>query len=266
MRELAKLSTALVIGLALGVALGRATTPPGSDPTASGRLARHDAAADSEEVASTADRLRAQALASALAELVEARQPASREVVEDLVRWGDGAGDVSRLVINEMSDRELISTITSLTDLTREDLEGVSNLREYANRLAEVAMSGVLTDPIPAPLDANAVEFATSASTVDGPADPRDVFHPGEEKIYAVFPTEGYLDDHVVVHWYHADASELLLFGRYAVNPGDDYSYVWLDPPQEWQSGPYRVEIFGDDESMPPLAIGSYEVADAGAP
>lgn len=268
-RELARTSSALAtglgiglgIGLALGIWIGSAPSQPEAD--AEHLLAEEERSAAAREGSSRAARWRAQILADALTSLMEAQRPGAREAIEDLLRLGDGAEELSRLVIDEMSDRELIAAITSFTALTRRDLDEVSDLRRYAHRLTEIAMSGVVTDPLPTPFGASGVRFATSANTLDGAVDPSDVFRPEARKIYAVFPSERYDDGHVVVHWYHSDDPELLLFDRYLVTPGDAFSYVWLDRPRGWEPGEYRVEVYTGDEELRALAVGSYRVVDA---
>ncbi len=266
-RELARTSSALAIGLGIGLALGiwigSSASQPEVDPNAEHLLAEDERTAAAREGGSRAARWRAQILADALTSLIEARRPVAREAIGDLLRLGDGAEELSRLVIDEMSDRELISAITSFTALTRTDLDEVSDLRRYAHRLTEIAMSGVVTDPLPTPFGTSGVRFATSANTLDGAVDPRGVFDPEDRKIYAVFPSERYEYGHVVVHWYHSGDPELLLFDRYLVKPGDEFSYVWLERPRGWEPGEYRVEVYSGDEELRALAVGSYRISDS---
>ncbi len=187
----------------------------------------------------------------------------SAATVSDLLDWGRAPEDVSRRIINEMSDDELISTITSLTKLTAEDLEGYSDLRDYANRLAHVGLSGVITPELSEGFghSEREVNFSTGASLSSGARDPRFEFEKSTRKIYAVIPNDESTDDRVMVHWYRIDRPEIMLFDQFQVNPADNFSFVWLkSPPGGWGAGQYRVEFFSPDEFLTPIASGTYNV------
>ncbi|MCP5040655.1 MAG: hypothetical protein GY944_06465 [bacterium] len=262
-----QLAAALLIGLVLGAVIGRTTAPTTDTPSDATTANREDSSpgpgigvianlidqaeefVDSEHV----DRL------STVGEII------SNASVSDILDWSRAPEDVSRRIINEMSDDELISTITSITKLQPEDLNEYSDLRDYANRLSHIAMSGVITPEISAEFDGVEVDvtFATDASSSHGAEDPSSVFTGDTRKIYAVIPNVGDQHNDVMVHWYRVDQPRNLLFDQYRVSPDNDYSYVWLKSPNgQWDQGEYRVEFFSADELLVPIASGTYSVAE----
>ena len=168
------------------------------------------------------------------------------------------AGDVSRAVetsISQMSDRDLESVLASTVHLSREEIEDVGDLRAFANRLAEIAMEDTL---MPTDMDAGGdhVVFTTSPQMDDS----RSQFDAGESRIYAVFPTDYFDQEKVMVKWYRRDHPEILLLQRYPIVSGDEYGHVWLEPNRGWEQGQYKVDIYSGDESMTLVATGNYSV------
>jgi len=187
----------------------------------------------------------------------------SNASVSDFVDWGRAPENVSRRIINEMSDDELISTITSMTKITADDLGEYSDLRDYANRLTHIAMSGIITDELADDFgyDSFEVQFSTGANKSTGARDPQIRFEEDARKIYAVIPTGDRISDRLMVHWYRIDQRENLLFDQYRVSPSDEYSYVWLKSPAgRWAPGEYRVQFFSADEFLTPIASGTYHI------
>jgi hypothetical protein len=257
-----QLSLSLLVGILIGGVAGRMTAPITTTPTA----VKEQPAKPKQDIRSVAK------MVKKAEEAIEASDGGGLGVVgdilnaasvSDLLDWGSAPERVSSRIINEMSDDELISTITSITKIDSDALAEVSDLRDYANRLTHIAMSGIITPEISdefADVDVS-VEFATDASSSGGAEDPRFVFDQNARKIYAVIPNAGIGAENVMVHWYRVDQPENLLFDQYRVSPDDDYSYVWLKAPnREWQPGTYRVEFFSSDELVTPLASGTYSV------
>ena len=50
------------------------------------------------------------------------------------------------------------------------------------------------------------------------------------------------------------------MFDRYPIGAIDRDSYVWLSQPEGWSEGAYEVTIYAAEESLDPIAVGSYEV------
>ncbi len=256
-----QLAITLFIGLVIGAFAGRLTAP---SPSATSPAERATPARPGPgSVAKIMERVAEVAGADEDSGLLPIAEDVLGSVgVSDLLDWGRAPEEVSRRVINEMSDAELITTITSVTKIDAEDLAEYSDLRDYANRLTHVALSGIITPDIAEEFghDTLDVEFGTGASSSYGADDPRFEFDEMARKIYAVIPNHEDAGKNVMVHWYRIDEPENLLFDKYRVNPNDDYSYVWLKSPGRWGIGEYRVEFFSADEYLTPMASGTYSV------
>jgi hypothetical protein len=258
-----QLSVTLLLGLLIGVFVGRWTAP--SDNTVRPRQAEVPKPASKQELGDLA-RL-AKGVKDAIGNdagfgLAAVGEILSAASVSDLLDWGSAPENVSRRIINEMSDDELVSTITSITKITPNELGEVSDLRDYANRLSHIGMSGVFTPG----LDDNfghetlEVEFSTRANKASGARDPEQEFAGDTRRIYAVIPNNDASGENLMVHWYRIDQPKIMLFDQYRVSPSDDYSYVYLKSPGEWTSGEYRVEFFSADEHLTPIAAGNYYI------
>ena len=166
----------------------------------------------------------------------------------------------AEFLIDQMSDDQLIDLISGVTNFTPNDVADERDPRELARRLASIAMDGVLRDPAPASEESVSVEFATQVSTDNAAEQPSSEFQAGAERIYAVFPNEGYRGEEVVVKWYRTDRRELLMLRKHAVLPEDTRSYVWLEPDGGWPAGEYGVEFYSSTGGIEKLAEGRYSV------
>jgi hypothetical protein len=174
------------------------------------------------------------------------------------------------LAIARMTDAELISSITRFTNIGRDELARVSDVPDYARRLAGVAMSGVLPEarpPAPAPGSESAVEPVVFARSVDAertPDDPAAQFVLGPtDRIYAVFPSDAYTGDRVLAKWFRRGDFTLLLFGTFPIHRADSASHVWMERAQGWQPGAYVVELYDPSEPLQKLAAGEFDVTSA---
>lgn len=255
-----QLIVTLAIGLMLGGALGR-WTAPSPDPAATpGEQVTAPSPGIISEIAKNIQNAGLPGAEKGLAAVGEIIAAAS---VSDILDWGRAPENVSRRIINEMSDDELITTITSITMITADELAEISDLRDYANRLSHIAMSGVITPDIADTFghDTATVEFSTKANKSSGADDPRYEFYDDARRIYAVIPNNEDSTSTIMVHWYRIDQPEILLFDRYRVSPTDNYSYVWLKGPSgPWPSGEYRAEFYSADEDLTPIASGTYRI------
>ncbi len=273
-RPAVALVATLIIGFALGLITGRFTAPgPDVTSTAPG-VATTDAKKKTKKKEDDGPGLGMIAgLAKQAEDFIDSSGDAqglgavsdilSHASMSDILDWNRNPEEVSGRIINEMSDDELVSTITSITKVSPEQLGEYSDLRDYANRLSHIAMSGMITDDISdefTDVDLS-VEFATDASSSRGPEDPATVFAEDTRKIYAVIPNPGDIGGNVMVHWYQVDQPRKLLLDQYRISPKDNFSYVWLKAPnRRWTEGQYRVEFFSADEFLAPLASGTYRV------
>ncbi len=271
-RPVVALVATLVIGFALGIVTGRVTAPRPDAGFQTAATAPGDAAKAKEEDDGPGLGVIA-GLAKQAGDFIENSEQAqnlaavsdilSHASVSDILDWSSNPKQVTGRIINEMSDDELVSTITSITKVTPEQLGEYSDLRDYANRLSHIAMSGLITEDATeefADIDLT-VEFATDASSSRGAEGPSTVFPEKTRKIYAVIPNPGDIGSNVMVHWFRTDQPQKLLLDQYRISPQDNYSYVWLKrPDRRWAEGDYRVEFYSADEFLAPIASGEYRV------
>ncbi len=220
-----------------------------------------DERATESAAASGQDALEA-SLRSALMESGLARLQLAARVgdLEALLRDLDGA-DYSQIVnegISTLSDRELQSVLASTVHLSSEEIGEIRDIRAFSKRLAELAMEDII-EPETSQGGVDHVIFTTSPEMDDVDVNARTHFGPGADRIYAVFPTERFGEDTVMVKWYRRDRPEILLFQRYSVVPGDPNGYVWLSR-DAWEPGQYKVSVYTGDETMTALASGHYWV------
>lgn len=205
--------------------------------------------------------------AAGLAEAAAPRGP-GRQLIDDsraaLARYVFDAGgapeQAADFLIGQLSDEQLVGVIAGMTNLTEHDLSGVRDPREFASRLSSVVMDGVLRDPVADETPGEAVEFATRVTPFNAPDEPSTDFEAGTRRIYAVFPSDGYREDTVMVKWYRSDQPELLMFKKHPIQTSDDQSYVWLEPTGGWSAGDYRVEFYTNDDRLGKIASGDYSV------
>jgi len=175
-------------------------------------------------------------------------------------------GDTSKaveLMIEGMADRELIASIVATTNTSRADLDDIRDLRGYAKRLANIALDGVLTEGSPDPVGVPDVMFTSDIDPDGFPEEVNESFGTrSQRRIYAVFPSEDFVGDQVLVKWFREGESDLLLFGRYPIEPGKPLNHVWMERDGGWQSGPYVVEFFDPAEPLERLAMGRFVVSD----
>jgi hypothetical protein len=181
-------------------------------------------------------------------------------VLSDL--WHRQPVEVVDVVTHMMSDRELSSAVTSLTNLTEEDLAEVDDLRAFSSRLAGIAAEGLLTDLE----DADYAHVQRVEFFAPGDDNAQSTFASTEIKIIAEYPTPDDSPSRVLVKWIQEDPYELLQFRRRSINPDGDYTTTSARQIGGWREGAYRVQIFSLNEAVDLLAEGRFKIlSDAGA-
>ncbi len=244
----------LVVGISIGFAWGRLGAPA-RDADAKRLAATAPLSAPLDLAGDPAEQ--AQSLIDdpdALARL--------RALANEAFDWGASPKRVVRGVIDQMDDDQLVSLVSSLTDFTGEELRDGRDLRGFVERLAEVAMDGTLTEPAPLDRGVGRVEFAARVDADNAPVDPSNRFLASERRIFAVFESAEFGGEQVFAKWTRASDGEVLLFGRYPIDPRDTYSYVWLGTPSGgWEPGEYRVDFYTTDTEMEMIASGMHVVS-----
>ena len=252
-----KLFIALAVVFVTGLALGRLSAPDESaKPADAGPLAAHpEPEPTAPEVPTSAAET---ALDRALANAGLSDMRASLE--EYGFDWRGQFEPAVDFVIDQMSDEELITAITGVTNLSEAEVSSVRDLREFASRLSTVAFKGVFSDPEPSPPEVDAISFSTSVTGENAAEQAGESFESGEGRIYAVFPSDRLHQDKVLAKWYRSDRRELLMLEMHTIDPQDGLSYVWFEPDSGWQPGEYSVEFYTTDSSVEQIATGQYTV------
>lgn len=175
----------------------------------------------------------------------------------------DQGGDPQQavdFVIDRMSDGELISVMAGVTNFTQEDLSTLRDPREFARRLSSIAMDGLFREQPFVEAAQELVSFSTAVTSENAAVGESLDIEAGARRVYAVFPSEGYPLDEVVVKWYRTDNPEILLLGRYPIVRGDAQSFVWLERRHGWPAGAYGVEFYTSDDRLEKFASGQYVV------
>ena len=262
----------LLLALAAGVGVGRGTAPASSPTIDSSPVPASQASVPVDGAALARDTGRGDVLSTAdeaarAAEAVRDRADVLRDwesdpradVVRALAEWGGDPSEVVGVMIDAMSDDELRSTLMSLTRLSESDLDEVRDLRAFSRRVSEIAIDGVLSESPPEDAGVTDVRFAQDFDPQSQEDMARDRFAV-DGRMYAIFPTDQYPQDEVFVKWYRADDPEIMLFDQYPVEREAEESFVWMDRPEGWPEGEYRVEVYSGDEDLRKLSTGRYYI------
>ncbi|MCH2169976.1 hypothetical protein MK489_04255 [Myxococcota bacterium] len=183
------------------------------------------------------------------------------ELAMSALSWAIDPEAVVGHTIDQMSDRELVTVVTSLTDLTDADFDGIRDVRGFARRLSAVAMEGVITDTAYSDPRLPRVEFTSEIDSQGFPVGSAEDFGSGSERIYAVFSPDEVPGEEVLVKWSRSDRRELLLFKHFPVWREDESSFVWIEEPGGWPAGTYDVDIYAANSELPKLSSGQYTVS-----
>ena len=139
---------------------------------------------------------------------------------------------------------------------------GLFDRRETANRIADVAMEGVVTDEQEPPAHAGLVPIDFGAEqngrVVDWETGQR--FDRSAGRLYALFDTRDFDAGHVMVKWRQRETGQLLLMQQHRVRSGHARGFVWLQPNGRWAPGEYQVDVYSTDSELAHLATGRYVV------
>lgn len=227
--------------------------PSAADTAAATRLAAATAAAplDGEAPEAMDDGSEFARLVAAVIE--------DRSLAQAALRWGGDPTVAIANIVNQMSDRELIAAVSSISDFAGRDIKKAPDMRRYATRLSEIALGGITGEPSIGPGEIE-IEFSTSLEQGNSAPDAQSRFGTEDGKIYAVFPNEDVPSGPVLVKWSRTDQPELLLFEQYSINRQRERSYVWFKPQEGFPPGEYQVDFYGSGGELDHLGAGTYSV------
>ena len=103
------------------------------------------------------------------------------------------------------------------------------------------------------------IEFTGDISAFYQGESGKTVFDGSAGRIYAVFPTDSYDGDSVLMKWYRTDIPSKVHVEMQPILRGAPYNYVWAEV-ERWPEASYMAEIYSSGESLDMLAAGEYEV------
>jgi hypothetical protein len=181
-------------------------------------------------------------------------------LLEEIRGRGSEPQEFVREAIGQLSENDLEFLVRTAAHMDNDDLSEIEDVPEFAYRLSEIAMSGIVEPEEADDEQAPSVFFTRTPERNDPKAVGRHSFESDEHRIYAVFSRGGYNREQIMVKWFRTDEPEILLFGRYPITPGQEFSWVWLEKREGWDPGRYQVDVFSGDEAMTPIARGHYTV------
>ena len=156
--------------------------------------------------------------------------------------------------INQLPVDKIIGKMKDLELVTTEQLSKIEHKRPYINRLAEVAMNGIMTPEIPEVAIHGKIHFKS------GLEDSRaNTFETTNKAIYAFFDTSAYQDENIFVKWYESKQGRMALFKQFPIAQ-ENTNYIWIHNSGGFTKGQYQVEVYRINESFDLLSKGNFEV------
>ncbi len=171
--------------------------------------------------------------------------------------------EMIRAAVEQLHDDELLDLVQTYTGLIPQDLPEDVPVVDFAERLGEIYYSDSFEragNQLDDPILASHVEFDIHCDEDNRTVEARQGFAADNRRIYASFESSGYNEKNVMVKWSRVDSPEVLVYDKYPVNTGKGHNYVWLERPNDWESGYYQVEIFSLADNLSLMARGDYEV------
>ncbi len=162
-------------------------------------------------------------------------------------------------LIDQLDPWQLEYVILSATGMSSDELSEIGDLHSYASQLATVTMDGVVTETSSSLNTPSTIEFTRNIISFYQGESGETAFDSSAGRIYAVFPTDSYDGDSVLMKWYRTDMPSRVHVKMQPLLQGAPYNYVWAEV-EEWPEALYKVEIYSSGESLEQLAAGEYEV------
>lgn len=136
-----------------------------------------------------------------------------------------------------------------------EIVRSFENPRGFVNRVAEVAMNGIITPESYQKPAHGQVNFRKKIALGENSR----LFSASNKTIFALFDTSAYSDTRVLVKWYHAPTGRIILFKQFEISDGDS-NHIWIYDENGFDNGDYKVEVYRVNPALPLLTSGSYRI------
>ena len=184
--------------------------------------------------------------------LEQAEGDSQVDLVRLLGRFSRDPQEVAGVIIDAMSDAELVASLSSFTDISPEKLKSSSDPKALAHRLVDLAMESLVQLPNSGDSGAQGVYF--SEALVEDPLQESSTRFTGDERILANFAMGDYRGKEIFVKWTRVDDPKIMLFNHYPIRAERDFNHVWLRPDEGWDPGEYQVNFYTADDSLAPTS------------
>ena len=156
----------------------------------------------------------------------------------------------------------IIQQVTDIANYTDTQLWSFSDLGAFYDRFLQLSTNSPAIQPDISSSIVGEIVFSESNVWGKDQDQSKTVFAPNTTKIFAILPEIEGAREEVLVRWYAANDPELILFQKYTTPSNLGRNHIWLEYPQGWKTGTYKVEIYSEDEFVDLLAQGLYEVTE----
>lgn len=160
-------------------------------------------------------------------------------------------------LLSKIPEDTILDKMMSLELVTTEQLRKIGHKREFIDRLAKVAMNGVIT---PAAIELpkhGTIYFKSKLNNLNNLN--KEKFTVNDQTLYAIFDTSSYNDERVFVKWYESAKGRMSLFKQFPIVAGAS-NHIWIQDTKGFPAGQYQVEIYRVSEAFELLSKGSYQI------
>ena len=164
-----------------------------------------------------------------------------------------------RPTLKNMDDEQLSQLATQLDILDKNELKMFHNKSHALNRIVDIATSNT-SNILPQNMGNVGSLLMSDSPPSDQQVASQNTFSSSTKTIFAVFPTETYSYDSVLVKWYMVDTGNILLLKTMPITRERLINHVYIQNTKGWNLGKYRVEIYSMNDDITLLTYGDYTV------
>lgn len=157
-------------------------------------------------------------------------------------------------LLNDLPVDKILDKMNDLELVTTEQLSRIKHKRPYIDRLAKVAMNGIMKPETTEVSKHGEVYFKSGLKSPT-----RNSFEATNEAVYAFFDSSEYQDKNIFVKWYESNQGRMALFKQFPIMQ-KKINYIWIHNSGGFAKGRYQVEIYRINESFDLLSKGNFEV------
>ena len=195
---------------------------------------------------------------SELAWAMAARAYDLEEALRQVEQTGNAPEAAIQQAIDQASDQEIATIISAVTQIDEEDLLANSDLRPFANRLADVALEGLDGESEGPPPDQQ-VYFSPTTQNFDPLRSAESRFPKDQSRIFAFVELAPSGTPRVMVKWLNRDTRRIQTLQSMPYR-SERPTWSFLERGGDWDLGTYEVSFYSHDASMRLLARGEFTI------